>query len=418
LTGGIVEKLQLQKSEELYAQAKDLIPGGVLGIRRPYNFVPGEYPIFVVSGKGGRITDVDGNEYIDLLCSYGPLILGHREEEVDNAVIEQIRQKGFCFDLVQPLQNQLAIKMRELIPCAEMSIFVKTGSDATTAAIRIARGHTGRLKVLRCGYHGWHDWCVEVKGGIPEKLWEDVHEFHYNDLDSLEKLLKEHKGNVAAVIITPVGHPLAHPVEAPRPGFLEGVRELTTAHGAVLIFDEIRTGFRVSMGGAQARYGVTPDLATFGKAMANGYPISAVVGRREVMSAVESKVFISSTFFPNSLEMVAALKTIEILERERVPDKLWARGQKLLDRLGQVVAASGVPCALSGIPPMPFITFETDPQKKYKDRRTLFYTEVIRRGVFLQPYHHGYICYRHTDEELDTVVGTAEEALAEVWRKV
>jgi glutamate-1-semialdehyde aminotransferase len=142
------------------------------------------------------------------------------------------------------------------------------------------------------------------------------------------------------------------------------------------------------------------------------------VGRREVMSAVESKVFISSTFFPNSLEMVAALKTIEILERERVPDKLWARGQKLLDRLGQVVAASGVPCALSGIPPMPFITFETDPQKKYKDRRTLFYTEVIRRGVFLQPYHHGYICYRHTDEELDTVVGTAEEALAEVRRKV
>jgi glutamate-1-semialdehyde-2,1-aminomutase len=413
-----VEKLQLQKSEELYAEALDLIPGGILGIRRPYNFVPGEYPIFIVSGKGGRITDVDGNEYIDLLCSYGPIILGHREEEVDNAVIEQIRQKGFCFNLTQPMQNQLAAKMRELIPCAEMSIFVKTGSDATTAAIRIARGHTGRLKVLRCGYHGWHDWCVEVKGGIPEKLWEDVHEFHYNDLDSLEKLLKEHKGNVAAVIITPVGHPLAHPVEAPRPGFLEGVRELATAHGAVLIFDEIRTGFRVSMGGAQARYGVTPDLAAFGKAMANGYPISAVVGRREVMSAVESKVFISSTFFPNSLEMVAALKTIEILEREGVPDKLWARGQKLLDRLGRVVAASGVPCTLSGIPPMPFITFETDPQKKYKDRRTLFYTEVIRRGVFLQPYHHGYICYRHTDEELDTVVGVVEEALAEVRRKI
>lgn len=413
-----MEKLRLQKSEELYAEALDLIPGGILGIRRPYNFVPGEYPIFVVSGKGGRIADVDGNEYIDLLCSYGPIILGHREEVVDNAVIEQIRQRGFCFNLTQPMQNQLAAKMRELVPCAEMSIFVKTGSDATTAAIRIARGHTGRLKVLRCGYHGWHDWCVEVKGGIPEKLWEDVHEFHYNDLDSLEKLLKEHKGNVAAVIITPVGHPLAHPVEAPRPGFLEGVRDLATAHGAVLIFDEIRTGFRVSMGGAQARYGVTPDLATFGKAMANGYPISAVVGRREVISAVESKVFISSTFFPNSLEMVAALKTIEILERERVPDKLWARGQKLLDRLGRVVAASGVPCTLSGIPPMPFITFDADPQKKYKERRNLFYTELIRRGVFLQPYHHGYICYRHTDEELDRVVGTVEEALVEVRRRI
>jgi glutamate-1-semialdehyde-2,1-aminomutase len=413
-----VEKLKLEKSEELYAEALDLIPGGILGIRRPYNFVPGEYPIFMVSGKGGRITDVDGNEYIDLLCSYGPIILGHREEEVDNAVIEQIRQRGFCFNLTQSMQNQLAAKMRELIPCAEMSIFVKTGSDATTAAVRIARGHTGKLKVLRCGYHGWHDWCVEVKGGIPQKLWEDVYEFHYNDLDSLEKLLRDHKGNVAAIVITPVGHPLAHPVEAPQPGFLEGVRQLATAHEAVLIFDEIRTGFRVSLGGAQARYGVTPDLATFGKAMANGYPISAVVGKREVMNAVESKVFISSTFFPNSLEMVAALKTIEIIEREQALDKLWARGQKLLDRLGKVIAASGVPCTLSGIPPMPFITFDTDPEKKYKDRRTLFYTEVIRRGVFLQPYHHAYICYRHTEEELNTVVGAVEEALAKVRRKV
>lgn len=413
-----MEKLKLEKSEELYAEALDLIPGGILGIRRPYNFVPGEYPIFMVSGKGGRITDVDGNEYIDLLCSYGPIILGHREEEVDNAVIEQIRQRGFCFNLTQSMQNQLAAKMRELIPCAEMSIFVKTGSDATTAAVRIARGHTGKLKVLRCGYHGWHDWCVEVKGGIPQKLWEDVYEFHYNDLDSLEKLLRDHKGNVAAIVITPVGHPLAHPVEAPQPGFLEGVRQLATAHEAVLIFDEIRTGFRVSLGGAQARYGVTPDLATFGKAMANGYPISAVVGKREVMNAVESKVFISSTFFPNSLEMVAALKTIEIIEREQALDKLWARGQKLLDRLGEVIAASGVPCTLSGIPPMPFITFDTDPEKKYKDRRTLFYTEVIRRGVFLQPYHHGYICYRHTEEELNTVVGAVEEALAKVRRKV
>lgn len=409
-----MDRLSLQKSSELYTEALDLIPGGILGIRRPYNFVPGEYPIFVVSGKGGRITDVDGNEYIDLLCSFGPIILGHREEEVDDAVVEQMRQRGFCFNLAQPIQNQLAAKLRELIPCAEMSLFVKTGSDATTAAVRIARAYTGRLKVLRCGYHGWHDWCVEVKAGIPEKLWEDVHEFRYNDLDSLESLLEQYRGEVAAIILTPVGHPLGRPIEVPRSGFLEGVRELATLHGAVLIFDEIRTGFRVSLGGAQARYGVTPDLAAFGKAMANGYPISAVVGRREIMNVVESKVFISSTFFPNSLEMVAALKTIEILEREQVLDRLWARGQKLLDRLGQVIAASGVPCRLSGIPPMPFITFDPDPQKRYRELRARFYAAVIRRGVFLHPYHHGYICYRHTDEELDTVVGVVEEALAEI----
>ena len=417
----IVEKLNLQRSNELYTDALDVIPGAILGIRRPYNFIPGEYPIFMLSGKGGRITDVDGNEYIDLLCSYGPIIIGHREKEVDNAVIAQIREHGFCFNLAQPLQNRLATKMRELIPCAEMSIFLKTGSDATTAAVRIARSYTDKLKILRCGYHGWHDWSVEVKGGIPEKLWEDVYEFQYNDLESLSRLIDEHRGDIAAIIITPVGHPSSHPVEPPKPGFLEGVRELATAHSAVLIFDEIRTGFRVSLGGAQSHYGVTPDLAVFGKAMANGYPISAVVGRGDVMRVAgsnKSKVFISSTFFPNSLGMVAALKTIEILERERVLDKLWARGQDLLDRVEQIISTSGVPCKLSGIPPMPCITFDADPDKKYKQWRAQFYTEVIRRGVFLQPYHHGYICYRHTAEDLDTVVAVIEDSLSAVRGKI
>lgn len=405
------QKLNQQRSEALYEEAKKLVPGGVLGIRRPYNFVPGEYPIFIESGKGGRVTDVDGNTYLDLLCSYGPIILGHRETEVDEAVIEQIRDKGFCFNLAQDWQNKLVSKLRELIPSAENSCLVKTGSDATTAAVRIARGFTGRSKVFRCGYHGWHDWCVEVKGGIPEKLYEDVHEFHYNQPDELEDLFKEHTDSVACVIVTPVGHPLAHPVQEPANGFLEGCKRLAHEYGALLIFDEIRSGFRVSLGGAQKHYGVTPDMTVIGKAMGNGYPISAVCGRKDVLAVTEGKVFLSSTFFPNSLEMVAALKTIEIMEREDVIGTVWKRGETLLQGLRKAVEASGVAADVSGIPPMPFLTFEADSEGRYKRRRQLFFTEMIRRGVFLAPYHHGYVCWRHTDDDIQTIVGAAEESL-------
>ncbi|MCD5416269.1 aminotransferase class III-fold pyridoxal phosphate-dependent enzyme [Candidatus Bipolaricaulota bacterium] len=408
------DRLKLALSNSLYKQACELIPGGILGIRRPYNFVPGEYPIFFESAKGGRVIDVDGNEYIDMLCAYGPIIIGHREEEIDDAVIEQIRNKGFCFSLTQKVQNDLAEKMRQLIPCAEKSLFVKTGSDATTVAIRIARAYTGRSKVARCGYHGWHDWCVEVKGGIPGKLYEDVHGFRYNDLESLEEVLSVHGAAMAAIIITPVGHQLAAKVEEPSPGFLQGVQSLARKYGAVLIFDEIRTGFRVDLGGAQAVYDVTPDLALFGKAMANGYPISAVVGRAEVMDVVVAEVFISSTFFPNSLAQVAALKTIEILERDSVLTKLRERGGVFCAQVQDIVRNSEIPCELSGAPLMPFITFAKDAEKRYKRFRNEFYTQLIRRGVFLQPYHHGYIAYRHTDEDLQHAAAAIEDALGVV----
>jgi len=293
----MAEKLKLELSEKYYNEALKMIPGAVAGIRRPYNFVPGEYPIFFDNAKGGKVYDVDGNEYLDYLCAYGPIIIGHREEEIDSAVIEQMKNKGFCFSLVQPVQNRLAAKLIELIPSAEMVVFVKTGSDATSTAIRVARGATDRTKVVRCGYHGWHDWCVEVKGGIPQKLYEDVHEVHYNDLDELEDVMKKHGDDMAAIIITPVGHPLAEKVQMPKPGYLEGVRALADKYGTVLIFDEIRSGFRFSLGGAQKVFGVTPDISVFGKAIANGYPISVVVGKEKYMKVLADKVFLSSTFF-------------------------------------------------------------------------------------------------------------------------
>jgi glutamate-1-semialdehyde aminotransferase len=404
------KQLHLQKSLAMYEEAQKLSPGGLMGIRRPYNFVIGEYPIFIEKGYKGHIIDVDGNDYIDMLCAYGPIILGYDEKEINDAVINQM-DSGFCFSLVQPIQNELQKRLINLIPCAEMAILVKTGSDATLVATRIARGYTDKKKILRCGYHGWHDWCVENHGGVPEEISTLTVEFPYGDLEALEEALKNNKDDVAGIIITPVGHPTNQPVVEPPVGYLQGVRALADQYKAVLIFDEIRTGFRVAMGGAQERYGVTPDLATFGKAMANGYAISACVGKAEFMKAAEKKVFISSTFFPNSLEMVAAMKCIEILEREKVTDSIWERGQIFLDKLGKIVGNSGMPATVSGIPPMPYITFDKV-DDYYGDRRTCFYTEAIRRNLFIQPYHHWYIAHRHTDEDLTYALGAIEESLA------
>jgi 3-aminobutanoyl-CoA transaminase len=412
-----IEKLDITKSRELFEEAIGLIPGGVLGARKPADFIEGEYPIFLETGKGCRLTDVDGNEFIDFLCGYGPIILGYREDEVDEAVYKQIRDKGFCFTLTQKYQNQLAKKLTELVPSSELSIFLKTGSDATTASIRIARAYTNKLKVMRCGYHGWHDWCVEMKGGIPAKFYEDVFEFQYNNLDQLGDLMAKHGNETAAIIMTPFGHPNHQKMQIPNPGFLGGVRELADRYGAVLIYDEIRTGFRLSMGGAQKLYGVTPDLSVLGKAIANGYPISVVTGKKDVMMAASHKLFISSTFFPNSDAFIAALKTIEILERDQVLDNIWKKGERFMKRIQAVIDKHDVGAELTGVAPMFCITFKKDDTGAHKGKRKDFYTQLIRRGFFFSPYHHAYISFRHTEEDLELTLNAIDESLAFIKEK-
>lgn len=409
------KKLNLEKSMTLIKEGRETTPGGMLGIRRPYNFIEGEYPIFIEKGYGGHIIDVDGNDYIDMLCSYGPIILGYVEDEINQAVKDQM-DRGFCFSLVQEIQNRLQDKLIEVIPCAEMVVLAKTGSDVTTMAIRVARGYTGKNKVLRCGYHGWHDWCVEHHGGVPEAILELTEAFEYGDLEDLSHKLEVSKGDIACIIITPVGHPTAKEVMTPPEGYLEAVRALADKYGVVLIFDEIRTGFRVALGGAGERYGVKPDMATFGKAMANGYPISALVGSKEVMKTLEKDVFVSSTFFPNSLEMAASLKCIEILQREKVIDLMWKRGANFIKELEKLKEKHQAPVTVSGIPPMPFLTFDKV-DEHYKVRRTEFYTQTIRNGLFVQPYHHWYIAHRHTDADLANALRIIDEAMAYVMER-
>ncbi|TET59079.1 MAG: aminotransferase class III-fold pyridoxal phosphate-dependent enzyme [Promethearchaeota archaeon] len=410
------DKINLSNTFKLYEEALKLIPGAILGIRRPYNFIEGEYPIFFESAKGGKVIDVDGNEYIDMLCAYGPIIIGHREEEIDNAVIEQIRNKGFCMSLTQQVQNKLAKKLKELIPCCEKLVLMKMGTDATTAAVRVARAYTKKAKILSCGYHGWYDAFSEVHGieaGIPKKLYEDFYEFEFNNLEEVENLFKKNKNEIAAIMVNPIHTQGGREVEMPKPGFLEGLRELATDNNTLLIYDEIRTGFRVDMGGAQKMFGVIPDLAAFGKAMGNGYPISTLVGKAEYMDVLVEKVFLSSTFFPNSLAQVASLKTIEILQREKVLEAIKEKGDKFSKQIEEYIEDSGIECKFTGSPWMPYITFDPDPNYLYRKVREEFYRQLIRRKVFLQPFHHGYIAYRHTSEDLEYAAEMIQESLKE-----
>jgi glutamate-1-semialdehyde aminotransferase len=391
-----------EQSEALYERAKSVVPGGIPGIRAPENFVRGAYPVLLAGGRGGRIFDVDGNEFVDLLLGYGPIILGHGEASVDRAADERAL-RGFCLNLPSPLMIELAERLTELVPCADQALFFKTGSDATTGAVRIARTHTGRDLVLRCGYHGWHDWCLESDPGVPRRAREEVLPFRYNDADQLESLLRAHAGEVAGIILTPIGHAFDEQIERPAPGFLESVRRLADAHEAVLIFDEVRSGFRVHLGGAQGLYGVTPDLTALGKAMANGYPITAVVGRRSVMASA-TRTFISSTYFPNSMEMAAALETLRILEQDRVLDAIHTAGTRFHDELQEVVAETSLPVSLSPYPEMPFMHFDPDLATGQSLRRDTFYGGLAERGVFAHPRHHGFLCWRHEQHDLDRVL--------------
>ena len=298
---------------------------------------------------------------------------------------------------------------RHALAAGPQALFFKTGSDATSAAIRLARTHTGRSVVLRCGYHGWHDWCLADDPGVPPEVTESIVEFRYNDAEQLRALLRQHDGRVAAVILTPVGHDFDAQIEPPAGNFLQEVRSLTDEHGAILVFDEVRTGFRLGLGGAQQLYGVTPDLTALGKAMSNGYPVSALVGRREVMDAAR-RTFISSTYFPNGLSMAAAQATLEILERDDVPARVRQMGLELESGLRALVVETGLPVTRSPYPQMPFLYFDRSLAENQDERRDRFYGFLASQGIFAHPRHHGFLSSRHGREELERLLETARRA--------
>jgi glutamate-1-semialdehyde 2,1-aminomutase len=316
---------EFSRSDELYDRALEVIPGASQTFSKSaMNLVRGASPLFLERGDGPYVWDVDGNKYLDYILGLLPNILGYRDPNVDTAIKTQL-ERGITFSLATNLELELADRLVRLIPCAEMVRFGKNGSDATSAAIRLARAQTGRDRVAVCGYHGWHDWYIgttERSLGVPQSVQDLSSKFQYNDWQSLEALLQAAPEQYAAVILEPES------VVPPAPGFLEKVRSLTEEYGLVLVFDEIITGFRVDMGGAQNRYGVTPDLACFGKSMANGMPISAIVGKREIMKLMDD-VFVSGTFGGETLSLAAAIATIDKLENTNAVQRLTQIGGEL-----------------------------------------------------------------------------------------
>ncbi len=379
------------RSLEIYQRARQLIPGTTQLIsRRPTRAALGFSPIYAESASGCRITDVDGNEFIDWSSAVGPIILGYANPVVDEAGKAQI-DKGSVYSIVHESSVELAELLVRLVPSAEMVRYAKGGGEACTVAVRIARGVTGRDKVLFSGYHGWHDWYLAANLGeerlaghlfngidpigVPQGLEGTAMPFEYGDLDQLEDLLRANDSEVAAIIMEPMR------TELPPEGYLEGVRALADRYGVVLIFDEVSCGWRISLGGVQQVAGVTPDLTVFAKAMSNGYPMAAVVGRRAVMEPV-SRMFISSAYWDDNVGITAALATIRELERIDAPALFEGLGASFRERVDAAARQTGCPARCVGVAAHPRIQFDCTASQASKVA-TLFVQENARNGVIL-----------------------------------
>jgi glutamate-1-semialdehyde 2,1-aminomutase len=395
------------ESARLLQRALKSIPLGAQTFSKsPTQFPRAVSPHFAAKARGAMITDVDGNEYVDFINALAAVMIGYCDPEIDAAVAEQLRS-GVTFSLSHELEIEVAERLVRLVPCAEQVRFGKNGSDATAAAIRLARAYTGRDRVAVCGYHGWQDWYIGTTSrdlGVPRAVKALSHTFTYNDSDSLARLLDTHRGEFAAVILEPLS------VAEPRAGFLEAVADLTRAAGALLVFDETVTGFRVHLSGAQGLTGVVPDLATFGKGMANGFPLSAIVGRGRYMALME-KIFFSATFGGETLSLAAARATLDRIEREHVPARLAALGTRLRDGAREAIERAGIGDVfkITGHPSWTFLNIAATKRATQYEIKTLLLQELFARGILSLGTHN--LSAAHTDGHIATLLAVYGEVL-------
>ncbi|WP_343711815.1 aminotransferase class III-fold pyridoxal phosphate-dependent enzyme [Inquilinus sp.] len=395
-------------SEAMLDRARQTIPLGAQTFSKSITQYPlGVSPYFAARGQGSKLWDVDGNEYIDFINSLASVTLGYNDPDVTAAVKAQV-DHGTIFSLSSPLEAEVAERLVAIVPSAEMVRFGKNGSDATAGAVRVARAYTGRDHVLVSGYHGWQDWYIGATArnrGVPEWTRALTHSFPYNDLAALDRLLDEHAGQVAAIVMEPMN--VAYPAE----GYLEGVRERATKHGAVLVFDETITGFRVANGGAQELFGVTPDLTTLGKGIANGYPLSAVCGRRELMMEME-EIFFSFTMGGETLSLAAARATLDKVVREPVTRHMASLGTALRDGTAALVERHrlGEVLSLSGHPSWTFLLIKDQPDTSAFEIKTLWLQEIFARGLLSLGSHN--MSYAHSQADVDRVLTIYDEVFA------
>jgi glutamate-1-semialdehyde 2,1-aminomutase len=395
----------ITNSDAIYERAKPIIPAGSQTFSKGVTqFVEGFAPKYLHKGKGAYVWDVDDNKYLDYIMGCHPIILGYADPDVNQAVVNQL-ELGSTFSQMNELEIDVAELLIDAVPSAEMVRFGKNGADATTIAVRIARGITERDGIAFCGYHGWHDWFVattDLNKGIPKFNQDLAHSFGFNDLDSLEKIFKENPDQISCVIMEPLT------VLEPTNNFLEEVKKMAHHYGALLIFDEVITGFRYSFGGAQELTGVIPDLTCLAKAISNAIPLSAIVGKKEYMSCLD-QTFFSFTYGGDCLGLAAAKACIPKMKQEKVSDHLWKVGAQLKDGFNDLAKAHNIADYIEciGYPCRSVVTFDPKDTFDNLDMKSWFQQELLRRGVLWTAYHA--ICYSHKEEQIDYTLNCLDD---------
>lgn len=391
-------------SDELYYRAKKIMtPVTQTLAKGPGQYIKGVAPKYLKSGKGSHVWDVDGNEYLDYNMAIGPVSLGYCYPEVDEAIISQLKD-GISFSMMHELEVEFSELIHRIIPNAEAIRISKTGADVTSAAIRVARAYTGRKKILCCGYHGWHDWYIGVtsrSSGIPEEIKALSSTFDYNNIESVKEALDD---DTACVILEPFVF------EAPKENFLSELKALCAANGTLLIFDEMWTGFRIALGGAQEYFGVTADLACYSKAFANGMPISLLTGRKDVMQLFNEEVFFFTTFGGETLSLAAAIATIQEMEDKNVTDYLAEKGKLLKDGYNAIAISLGIDAITkcTGYDCRSMISFDASAGNPL-ELKSFVQQELIKRGILWSGFHN--MCFSHTDEDINYTLSAYRQVL-------
>ena len=392
-----------QKSIELGERARRVIWKGGKESTQHEALRSCGYPRFMSHGAGCQTWDVDGNCYVDYLMSWGTVLLGHAFPAVERAVSQQLA-KGSLLDLAVEQEVRLAERLVQHIPGAELVRFLATGSDATQAAVRIARGATERAKIVQYGFHGWLDWCQSAHpAGIMPSVLANTIGVKFNDIDDLKKVFADYRNEIACVILEPVKD------EEPAAGYLQAVRDIAHENGALLVFDEAKTGFRFGLGGAQGHYGVTSDLCVFSKALANGYPLAVVTGKAEVFERAND-VWVSGTYHGWPPAITAAEATLTVLENEPVAPSIWKLGSRLMEGVNTIMSSCGFRARLQGAAAMPKLAYSE--QETPTIRR--FFAKMVGRGYFIHPTHPWFISYAHNEACIDTTLENIDAAIREV----
>ncbi|MGB5530405.1 MAG: aminotransferase class III-fold pyridoxal phosphate-dependent enzyme, partial [Ignavibacteriaceae bacterium] len=392
-----------EKSDALYKKALNLIPSTTQTLAKgPQQNVKGIAPKYLVRGKGSHVWDVDGNEYLDFNMAVGPLSLGYAYDKVDEAIKKQL-EDGITFSLMHPLEVEVAEMLNKIIPNAESVRYSKTGADVTSAAIRVARAYTKRQKILCCGYHGWHDWYISVtdrNAGIPQVIQDLTFTFNYNDIQSVIDSIDE---DTAAVILEPFVF------EAPRDNFLQKLKDVCTKNGTLLIFDEMWSGFRIAVGGAQEFFNIKADLATFSKAVANGMPIAILVGKKDIMKVLEKDVFFYTTFGGEALSLAAVKATVNEIKLKNVPAYLARQGKLLKDGYNQVAEELKMPYTKCvGYECRSLMTFDASAGNPL-EMKSLVQQEMIKRGILWGGFHN--MSFSHSDKDVEYTLKTYKDVL-------